>query len=508
MPIAVAAPNQLAADAGRDVAGAGGNAVDAAIAAALVAMTTEPGICSIPGGAYLTIQPVAGPAETIDANVSMPGHGLAPDRFGRGVFDITTDYGGGIDITIGHGSVATPGTPAGLALASDRHGRLPWRELLAPAIAIAREGFPMGAASTYYLRYVHEDLFGWHHPSHAALHDADGALLPTGARVHVAALAESLEQLAEEGVAAFYEGDLGARIAADVRDHDGILTREDLRRYEAVVREPVTVEVAGWHVATNPPPAIGGVTLGAMLTLLAGEVGADWGPADVERVVRVQAAVLGWRVAHLDLADDRVAAAGELLALARADGFRAALQSPSTVHISATDGDGQACAITASAGYGSGVMPPGTGLWLNNCLGEHELNRRGLHAWEPGDRLPSNMAPTVARAGTGASLAVGSPGADRITTAILQTLLRFTAGAELVDAIAAPRVHVRHAADGAVLEVGHEEDLPMPALRLPTADYHPHAMFFGGVTATLRHADGRLEAAADPRRGGGTVVGP
>ncbi|MBW3620939.1 MAG: gamma-glutamyltransferase family protein, partial [Actinobacteria bacterium] len=190
------------------------------------------------------------------------------------------------------------------------------------------------------------------------------------------------------------------------------------------------------------------------------------------------------------------------------DGFRAALQSPSTVHISATDGDGAACAITASAGYGSGVMPPGTGLWLNNCLGEHELNRRGLHAWDPGDRLPSNMAPTVARADTGASLAIGSPGADRITTAILQTVLRFTAGASLADAIAAPRVHVRHAADGSVLRVGYEEGLVMPDLALPTQRYHPHAMFFGGVTATLRHADGRLVAAADPRRGGGTVVSP
>ncbi|MBW3657082.1 MAG: gamma-glutamyltransferase [Actinobacteria bacterium] len=508
MPIAVAAPNDLAARAGRDVAEAGGNAVDAAIAAALVAMTTEPGICSIPGGAYLTIEPVDGPAETIDANVSMPGHGLPRDRFGRGVFDITTEYGGGVDITIGHGSVATPGTPAGLALASERHGRLPWRDLLAPAIAIAREGFPMGAASTYYLEYVHEDLFGWHAPSHAAIHDDAGELLPTGARVHVAALAESLEQLAEEGVAALYAGDLGARIVDDVLAHDGILTREDLRRYEAVVREPVTVDVAGWHVATNPPPAIGGVTLGAMLTLLAGEVGADWGPADVERVVRVQEAVLGWRVEHLDVADDRGAAGRELLALARADGFRAALQSPSTVHISATDGDGQACAITASAGYGSGVMPPGTGLWLNNCLGEQELNRRGLHAWEPGDRLPSNMAPTVARADDGASLAIGSPGADRITTAILQTLLRFTAGASLVDAIAAPRVHVRHGPDGRVLRVGHEEDLPMPPLDLPTGSYHRHAMFFGGVTATLRRADGSLTAAADPRRGGGTEVSP
>jgi gamma-glutamyltranspeptidase/glutathione hydrolase len=477
-----------------------------AVAAALVAMTTEPGICSLPGGAYLTVQPVDGPAEAIDANVSMPGHGLARDRFGRGVLDITTEYGGGVGITIGHGSVATPGTPAGLALASERHGRVPWRELLVPAIRIAREGFPMGAASTYYLEYVHEDLFGWHEPSWAAIHDGEGALIPTGDRVHVAALADSLEQLADEGAAAFYEGELGARIVDDVLANEGLLTREDLRRYEAVVREPVTVDVDGWRVATNPPPAIGGVALGAMLTLLAGEVGVVWTAADVERVVRVQHAVLGWRVTNLDLAEDRLAVGRELLSLTRGDGFRAALQSPSTVNIAATDADGQACCITASAGYGSGVMPPGTGLWLNNCLGEQELNRRGLHAWEPGDRLSSNMAPTAARAASGASLAIGSPGADRIATAILQTVLRFAGGAALADAIAAPRVHVRHAADGSVLSVGHEEDLEVPPLDLPVTSYHRHAMFFGGVTATVRHPDGRLEAAADPRRGGGTAL--
>lgn len=506
MPVAIAAPNRLAAEAGAEVAEAGGNAVDCALAASVVAMTTEPGICSLAGGAYLTIGPAHGHAVTIDANVEMPGRGLPPSRFGRGTFDIATAYGGGIDITIGHGSVATPGTPAGLVLAHDLHGRAPWREVLAPAIAAARTGFPLGRAASYYLDHVHETLFGWHDVSHAALHDGDGTLIPEGGTVVVDDLADTLEAFADHRGASFYHGEVAGRLVAEVQAHDGLLTAADLAAYRPLVRDATTVALDGWSVATNPPPAIGGAVLAALLTLLGGEIDHPWDREEIARMVTAQDLVLGQRVAHLDRAEDREAAARAFLE--RIDGeFRAALTSPSTVHVSATDDDGLSCAVTASAGYGSGVIARGTGLWLNNCLGEQELNRRGLHAWDPGERLPSNMAPTVARHPDGASLAAGSPGADRITTALAQTLLRFAGGADLAEAIAAPRVHVLHTPDGAVREVGYERGLPIPAdLPGPGRAYEPHAMFFGGVTATLRRPDGHLEAAADPRRTGATAV--
>lgn len=508
MPIAVAAPNELAADAGAQLAEAGGNAVDAAIAAAVVAMVTEPGICALAGGAYVTIRPPDGPAETVDANVEMPGRGLPEERFGQGTFDITAAYGGGIDITIGHGSVAVPGTPAGLGLAHERHGGAPWREVLAPAVSTTRAGFPMGDASTYYLEYVHEDLFGWHGPSHRAIHDDAGALIPTGGTVVIDHLADTLAQLGEEGPAAFYTGSIGSRIVADVQENDGLVTAEDLARYRPVVRSSLETRAKDWIVATNPPPAIGGVTLTAMLRLLEGlPAGRSWTDEELRRLVAVQDVVLSHRVEVLDRADDRERAASDLLAAIDRGRFDVGRRSASTINISAVDGDGLACTVTASAGYGSGVMPPATGLWLNNCLGEQELNRRGLHAWRPGERLPSNMAPTVAARHDGSVLSIGSPGADRITTAILQTLLpHLNAGIPLEEAVAAPRVHVRHDADGHVLEVGHEEDLDLPELDLPVRSHHPLAMFFGGVTAARRGADGSLEAAADPRRGGATRV--
>ena len=509
MTIAVAAPNDLAARAGAGMADVGGNAVDAALAAAVTAMVSEPGICSLAGGCYVIVAPPGTRAEVVDANVTMPGAGLDVTP-GQGTFTLQTDYGGGVEMTIGHGSVATPTTPAGLALAHRRHGRAAWADVWAPAVRAAAEGFPMGSAATYYLRYVHDDLYGWHEPSRAAIHDADGNLVAEGEPVVIADLAASLQAIADDGVEVLYDGWLGDRIVDDVQAHDGLLTHDDLRRYRPTVRpalETVATTPAGrWRVATNPPPAIGGVTLSAMLELLtrSGPLPGRWDDDLVVRMARAQDLVLSRRVTELDPARDRPTAATALLEAIDDGTFDAAMASPSTIHVSAVDDSGLACAVTASAGYGSGVMPPGTGLWLNNCLGEHELNPHGLHRWEPGDHLPSNMAPTVVEAPDGARLAIGSPGADRITTAILQTLVHLFGDADLRTAIAAPRLHVRHHPDGSLWRVGHEEDLDVSALDAPTESFHPRAMFFGGVAATLRHADGRLEAAGDPRRTGAT----
>lgn len=503
--VAVAASNRLAAEAGRHVADLGGNAVDAAVAAALVSTCTEPGVCSLAGGAYLTIAAPHQPAASIDAQVEMPGRDLPRDLFERGLWEITTAYAGGTTTAIGHGSVATPGALAGLAEAHRRWGQVPWRDVVEPAIVATRDGFPLGRSNHHYLEFVHEVLYGWHPPSHAVIHDADGVLVPVGATIRIPALADTLEAVASEGPDLLYRGELGAMIAEDVANNDGILTRADLQAYEVDLRPARTLQMHGWQVAVPPPPSIGGATLGAALLLLgARPATGGWRPDDIRRQIEVQAAVVTRRAGRLDVADDLRDQAEQFLADA-ADGdldrFRT---SPSTIHVSATDADGLAVAITASAGYGSGVMPPGTGLWLNNCLGELELNRRGIHALTPGTRLPSNMSPTVAK-GHGQTLAVGSPGADRITSALLQVLAGFVhGGLDLDEAIAHPRAHVSLDDDGEPA-VAYEEDLDpegLDGLRWPTRVFPPHSMSFGGVGAALRGADGRLRASSDPRRDG------
>jgi gamma-glutamyltranspeptidase/glutathione hydrolase len=481
--LAVVAPNPAAADAAEAVARAGGSAVDAAIAAALVAMVNEVGLVSLSSGGFVAVQPAAGSAYTVDGWVDRPGLGRPDDASRPETWDVSTAYGGGVTITIGPGSVATHGSLAAFGEAHARDGRLPWRELVAPAIDVARGGFHLGSASTYYLRYVHESVFGWDPASHRALHDADGRL--TEERVVVADLAASLEVIATEGPRALHQGDLAGLLARDLQDRGGLLGAADLAAYAPVVRPPLTTRVAGWSLATTPPPSVGGVVVASMLRLLDGHPLAGWDDDDVEHLVRVQRAVLGHRRDVLETAADLDEASRAWLDRVDAD-HRAVLESGSTAHVSVTDAEGEACSITVSSGYGAGMIAAGTGIWLNNCLGEQELNPPGRRV-AAGSRLLSNMAPTVGRHDDGATLAIGSPGADRITTAIVSALAGFVnGGLDLAAAVAHPRVHV------------HRAGLPDEEVRVE----HEPSMYYGGVGAALTRADGSLEAVADPRRDG------
>ncbi|CAN5589469.1 gamma-glutamyltransferase [soil metagenome] len=506
--VAVAAPSEAAADAGRVVGDAGGNAVDAALAASLVTMVNEPGIVSLGSGAFITVQPAGGGRPvTVDGWVDMPGRGLAPERFGKGTWQVSTQYGGGVTMTIGPGSVATPGTPAAFAVVNQHWGQLPWGEVFGPAIAVAHGGFRLGTAARYYLEYVHDVVYGWDPVSQAVLHDATGALAPPDQAVVVPGLVETLEELAEEGPEVFYRGDLASAMADDVLERGGILTREDLAAYQPVTRPALQAEVGDWVLGTNPPPSVGGPAVAAMLSLLGDRPRGAWTPDDIAALVRVESAVFAHRLQYLDPAEDLDGAVRRLLELASSGDVRL-LESPSTTHVSAADTDGTACAVTVSSGYGSGMLAAGTGIWLNNCLGEPELNAHGLHGLAPGTRLISRMAPTFARRNDGAVLALGSPGADRITTAIVQAMAGIAGGMSLRDAIDAPRAHVRidrRAATRSAV-VDYEQGLDLPELDLPTLAMPLHSMYFGGVTAAMYEPGVGLTGAADPRRTGAVAV--
>src|SRR3954471_5122813 len=175
--LAVAAPNEAAADAAEEVALSGGNAVDAALAAALVAMVNEVGVVSLSSGGFVTVQPGgAGQAYAVDGWMDMPGRGLGSTATSGATWDVSTGYGGGVDITIGPGSVAVHGSLAAFGEAHRRDGRLPWREIVAPAVDVARAGYRLTSAARYYLDHTHDDIFGWDPASRAFLHDADGEL--------------------------------------------------------------------------------------------------------------------------------------------------------------------------------------------------------------------------------------------------------------------------------------------------------------------------------------------
>ncbi|MFK7955729.1 MAG: gamma-glutamyltransferase [Lysobacterales bacterium] len=494
----VSASSDLAADAGARIAKDGGNAVDAAIAACLVSAVTEPGMVALGAGGYVVIWPSEGNPIAIDGGVEMPGRGLSADRFGMGAETVHLDYFDGTDALVGAGTVATPGALAAFAEASARFGRMPWRELMLPAIEVVKAGFPMRPPSHRYLTASHQLIFGREPESFAAIHDNAGELLSIGDAIHVPHLADSLQLIADEGVSAFYRGDLAVAIAACIKEGQGILTREDLAAYQPIVSEPMRYTLGPLQLASAAPSAIGGSLLGVMVTQA--EQGMPdsepWGSEWLQRVVEIQNDVLGYRAKVLDVSPDF----GDQARAYFHQQLGVGKDSASTVHNSVVDSQGNACSITLSAGYGSGVMPPGTGIWLNNCLGELELNCTGFHSLPPATRLLSNMAPTTGRSVAGEVLSLGSPGSGRITTAQFQTLLNLVVLEwPLEKAIAHPRVHVTQAGPQPLVHIE-------PGLTPFEGGIRWHPMdqldtYFGGVGAVMLKTDS-MEAATDCRRSG------
>ncbi|MDJ0570199.1 MAG: gamma-glutamyltransferase [Pleurocapsa sp. MO_192.B19] len=507
--VSISSGSQISANAGAAMAERGGNAVDAALAAALVSMCTDLGVMAPGASGFITIWSPEKEPIVIDAYAEMPGRGLASERLGKGMKEVFFDYGGWMSTLIGYGSVATPGMFAGLDMAAEQYGNLPWSVIVEPALTLVREGFPLTGGAAEYLAYTHKAIFSWHPESYQTLHHLDGSCLQQGEIIQIPQLADSLRLIAEQGSDAFYTGEIGQRIAREIQAHGGLLTAADLQAYRAIARTPLCIRWGDWEIVTNPPPAIGGACVAAMLLLLEHQPFSDWNPTTVQQMAKIQNAVLDYRRHHFEGGSDSTKEAEviRLLEWASSENSRSWLKSPSTIHTSAVDSDGLACAITASAGYGSGAMISGTGLWLNNSLGEIELHPQGLQGLRPGMRLTSNMAPTIARRRDGTTIAIGSPGASRITTALVQVLLNFIhLEMSLSEAINHPRLHVE-IVEG-IPTISFETGLTVEqSEEFATRKFDQLSMYFGGVQAALVHPTSGLLAAADPRRAGGIAYG-
>jgi gamma-glutamyltranspeptidase/glutathione hydrolase len=502
----VAAASAAAADAGRAVADLGGNAVDAAIGSVVASMATELGIVSPGAGGFITIWPPNEAPIVIDAYAEMPGRGRSTSR------PISTDvarmgYGGGMETVIGWGSIATPGAFAGFDVASRFHGSVPWSELFIPSIGLARNGFAVSGATAYYLQYAHDVIYGWDEEARRLHHREDGTVVEEGDVLTNVDLADCLEVIGHEGVDALYRGDIAVALALASKEQGGLLTLHDLEEYTPVVRPPSRIGLHHWDIATNAPPAVGGITLTGLLTLLQRLDIGGLSAADVAKYAAAQHAVFSFRRSDLDGDTDRFAGGDELLELALAADLASMHRSPSTVHSSAVDETGLACAVTVSAGYGSGAVIPGYGFGLNNSLGEIELTSEGLHALPVGQRLLSNMAPTIGRSRDGEVLAIGSPGADRITSAIATVLLNHVVmGSDLESSVAAPRLHAEMFDGVPTLAVEPGIDTTLVS-DLAIRQLPANSMYFGGVQAAMLTGEGALMGAADPRRTGAVRIG-
>lgn len=502
---AASAGTPYAAAAAAETYRAGGNAADAAVAAAAAVSVTEPLMSSVAGGGFALVRPPGGAAELIDYYDVMPGRGLPDSAFGAGGSPqtVTLKYGAGVQSTVGGAAVAVPGSPRGWETLLRRHGRLTLRETLAPAVRLARGGFELCRTAGMWFG-VAEEVLRLTDETRRQFYNGDRVYLE-GETLSFPELADTLQALGENGADLFYEGELARRISSYVLGMGGIITEEDLAGYEPVVREPMSARYGAGEMYTNGPPSAGGSTLAQMLRVVSAYDLAVMPEEEYVRVVggAMRLALEDRGTAYTDSAENaRVAGrlTGEEYAKEQRRRIFEGFGSPHTTHLSCVDADGLAVSITASMGYGSGLVVPGTGIPLNNTLGEPELNPRGFHALAPGERLISSMSPTVVSSAEGGIVALGSPGASRIPTAILQTLVNvLDFGMTVGEAVLAPRFHAE--GDLFAYEAGARTgDLERPGRVLPFEEAN---MFFGGVNAVRLTPDGTFEAAADPRRSGG-----
>jgi gamma-glutamyltranspeptidase / glutathione hydrolase len=472
---AIAAGHPLTAAAGARVLEAGGSAVDACVAAAFVSWVCESPLTGPGGGGFMLVHEAeSGRTVVLDFFVAVP-RAVAVGE----LLELAVDFDGDTQqlFRTGAAAVAVPGTALGLSAAHQRWGRVPWAELVAPASALARDGFEL----TPMQGYLHEILDGLlrHSPEGDAMYGVEGRAFRAGERFAIPELGATLDRLAEEGVSVLYTGDLAERMVEHVRAGGGALAREDLAAYEVIPRKPVSVEYRGHEFRSNPPPSSGGVLIALGLLSLGDR---DPTPSAIADAMEAQEAARDAAFAR---------------ALYRGDAALRVLKG--TTHISVLDADGNAASLSASLGSGSGVVVPGTSIHLNNMLGELDL----AGASQPGERLTSMMAPSIVLRGDRPRLVLGSAGSARLRGAILQVVANVVAGDMDVEAaVEAPRIH---AEAGVVHCEGAAAADALEAEGRAVVRWKDRNLYFGGVSA-VEIRGGSTFAAGDLRRGGTGIV--
>ena len=480
----VAAGHPLTAQAGARVLREGGNAVDAAVAAMLTSFVAEPLLTGLGAGGHMLVAGGGVSPALLDFFVQ------APTRMGDGseaeLLGVDVSFGDAAQrFHIGPASCGVYGAPAGVCEAARRWGTVSLEELAAPAAELARDGVVLNAGQAYVAEILATLLTST--PECAALWAPRGRILREGEMLVNPELGDALMRLAREGPEPFYGGDVAAAVCEWLRERGGSLTPADLAGYRAVEREPVLVVYRDREILTNPPPSAGGTLLAYALALLNREPA----PPSLRGILAAMAAAQSERTPEFVEGIEQERFLERFLAS----------RLGSTTHISVIDGEGRACSTTCTNGEGSGVVVPGTGIHLNNVMGEEDLNPLGFHLHPAGRRMPSMMAPSIVLRDGEVELVLGSAGSNRIRSALLQTIVAAVDhGMEAQAAVDAPRIHYE---DGVVFaEPGIDLDELDGAERV--VRFGGRNLFFGGVQAALRR-DGELSGAGDPRRGGVAV---
>lgn len=507
----VAAGHRLSARAGARALAEGGGAADAVCAAAFAAAVTESPLTGPAAGGFLLVRSPEGATALLDFFVAVPGLGPGGRRLDpRDLDSFTVPFGGAEQVFhIGPASVAVPGMIAGLGVAVSRFGRLGLADVVAPAVELAREGVVLTREAAY-LHEILGDMLRFS-PEAAAVYAPGGRLLGAGDRVRFPDLADTLHHLGDTGAASMRDGALAAALAAHLAATGGLVTPTDLREYRVIDRVPLRIDYRDVSLLINPPPSSGGALIAAALREM------EESPAPADAVAHYRAVARAGTAANAlrdgafpdDLHEEdcmeriwaRRASGG-----GREGGALSRKPTGSTTHISAVNADGGMASLSGSNGSSSGVVVPGTGIMLNNMLGEEDLNPGGFGAAAPGSRMTSMMAPALMLRGGEPVLALGSAGSNRLRSAILQAVVSIVDGRMTVaEAVRRPRIHPE--GDGVDVEGGVPDD----AVAALAADGHglrrwgEMNLFFGGVSIAGRGLAG-LEGAGDPRRGGAAAA--
>jgi gamma-glutamyltranspeptidase/glutathione hydrolase len=519
----IVCPQPQAAEIGLEVMRRGGNAVDAAVTCAFVQGVIDPQMCGIGGcGVMLLHSPESGDA--LLEFYATAGSRASEDQWERiFVREAADRYGyvleGWVN-DVGYQSVAVPGTVAGLFEALTRFGTISWEQAIAPAIPIARDGFPVsGFMYDYWTADYGPDVVPNRQriqttPAAKAIYTHDGAVYSVGERLVQSDYARTLERLAHEGPDDFYRGEIAQEIAADFQANGGFITSEDLAAYRVTVSEPLRGTYRGRSIAAAGPPA-GGLTLLQMLNFLEGyDLGAPGWPSTEAARWLVEA--MSWAVAdrELHVADPRFIEipTGALAGKGYAARAREALVSGTRAHdrsettqVCAVDDAGNAVSLTHTLGSSSGVVTPGLGFGFNDYMNCFDPRPGHPNSVRPGKTRVTMMTPTMVFEGGRLRVCVGAPGGTKIVTGILQVLVNvLDHEMSPVEAVSAPRIDFQ----GDVVQVEARvptvvcEGLEKLGYRVNRRTLN-YDSYFARPQVIVAGPDGVMKGASDPRKDGG-----
>jgi len=504
----VAAGHKETAEAGIEMLRNGGNAFDAAVAAVLTSFVSESALTSAAGGGFLLAHTQAGNNILFDFFTQTPSQKRNLNEID--FYPVEVNFGGAVqEFQIGLGSMAVPGNIAGVFHVHQRLGRLPFNVVAEPAIHYARNGLKLNKFQHYCLTSILKpiliDVQGGQ-----LFYRGNGQLIEPDCILFQPEIADTLTYLVQKGAREFYEGEMAHQLVKDCQESGGCLTLEDLKNYQVIERKPLIINYRDNTLLTNPPPSSGGTLIAFALKLLANIDLANIGFGNnrhLEILAKVMQITNDARKDGYDANLYQESIAEQFLGDEHFSAYNQQLTSNkwgSTTHLSVIDAEGNAASVTTTNGEGSGYVIPGTGIMVNNMLGEEDLNPQGFYQWQENVRISSMMSPTIMLKDNQPEIVLGSGGSKRIRTAVLQVIsniIDFKMPVE--EAVSSPRVHW----DNQVFHVepGFAEDAKM----IPIApnnqliEWQSKNLFFGGVHTVIRTKNGVIEGASDHRRDGG-----